>query len=706
MPKRPLKNLIALSLSVLCLSCGGGGGGGGGSTPEPLKIGVLLPLTGEDNLGWKKVLDWAAEDINEAGPVAGRKIELVYADTAVEGVSDASNRLLADTGIKAFIGPNTSAEMDDVASRFIRKKQVLVTPSATSEDIFKAFGGKKYIWRTVESDTAQLEVMFALAKTRGARTAALITSWDSYGSTFFNWFGFLAYEAGVEPTGIARYESGSTECQPSLDKALASGPDVLFAVALHADMVACIENYAGEISPDTRVIFSDGALTPEVLTTMGPGAEGLEGVIPAEDPDSGFKAAYEARFGSHPSPFAANVYDALLLLSYGLEGSNGEGGEALADSMIRVTDASGEPKIEWGKENIRTALDAIASGDIPDLAGASGPFDYDLEYHTDPLMNYYTHWVVENGVFVEKDFYSTGDGRDYGAGAVNRNASESLRQVFNPTPGPSEPRTGLWALIVAGSNEWGNYRHQSDALAQYQLLKKSGLGDDRIILVLADDIAGNEANPYPGVVQYVDGGENMYEGVQIDYNLSEITATALLDILSGKQSETLDQVILSGPGDNIYVYLSGHGNQNGFFVDSPDPLSYSQGALLTPQALNTALKSMNASDRYRQVLLVVEACHSGALGQTLNAPNALMLTAANPYENSLAANRREIDGVWLADQFSYEFWRASNENSSMTIMESYLWTYERVSGSHVTLYNHQNFEGVATVELKSFIAQD
>ncbi|TAL16567.1 hypothetical protein EPN96_09000 [bacterium] len=703
MPK--IKTFILLALFALCLSCSGGGGGGG-SSPEPLRIGVLLPLTGEENLGWKNVLDWAAEDINGAGPAAGRKIELVYADTAVEGISDGSNRLLADDSIKAFIGPNTSADMEEVASRFIRKKQVLVTPSATSEDIFKAYGGKKYIWRTVESDTAQLEVMFTLAKTRGVRTAALVTSWDSYGSTFFNWFGFLAYEAGVEPVGIARYESGSVDCKPSLDKALASTPDVLFAVALHTDMVACIDSYAEEISPDTRVIFSDGAFLPEILTKMGQEAEGLEGVIPSEDPASGFEAAYEARFGSRPSPFAANVYDALLLLAYGLEGSQGEGGEALADSLIRIADASGEPKIVWGKENIRAALDAIAEGNIPDLAGASGPFDYDLEYHTDPLMNYYNHWVVENGGFVEKEFYTTGDGRDYGAGAANQNASESLRQVFAQTPGPAEPRTGLWALIVAGSNEWGNYRHQSDALAQYRLLKKSGLGDDRIILVLADDIAGNPANPYPGVVQYVEGGENQYEGVRIDYNLSSITASALIDILTGNQSETLDQVILSGPGDNIYVYLSGHGNQSGFFVDSPDPLSYSQGALLTPQALNTALNAMNASDKYRQVLLVVEACHSGALGQTLTAPNALLLAAANPYENSLAANRREIDGVWLADQFSYEFWRAANENPSMTVMESYLWTYSRVNGSHVTLYNHQNFEGVASVELKSFIAQD
>jgi glycosylphosphatidylinositol transamidase (GPIT) subunit GPI8 len=61
----------------------------------------------------------------------------------------------------------------------------------------------------------------------------------------------------------------------------------------------------------------------------------------------------------------------------------------------------------------------------------------------------------------------------------------------------------------ATSTGWNNYRHQADALAQYQMLKGFGFGDDRIILILEDDIAGNPSNPYPGVVHVTADGENL-----------------------------------------------------------------------------------------------------------------------------------------------------------------------------------------------------
>ena len=51
----------------------------------------------------------------------------------------------------------------------------------------------------------------------------------------------------------------------------------------------------------------------------------------------------------------------------------------------------------------------------------------------------------------------------------------------------SEPR--IWALLVAGSNGYYNYRHQADVCHAYQILHKNGVPDERIVVMMYDDIA-------------------------------------------------------------------------------------------------------------------------------------------------------------------------------------------------------------------------
>jgi len=57
-----------------------------------------------------------------------------------------------------------------------------------------------------------------------------------------------------------------------------------------------------------------------------------------------------------------------------------------------------------------------------------------------------------------------------------------------------------WAVLVAGSNTYANYRHQSDVFHAYQILKKNGFTQDRIITFAYDDIAQNIKNPIKGKV--------------------------------------------------------------------------------------------------------------------------------------------------------------------------------------------------------------
>lgn len=55
-----------------------------------------------------------------------------------------------------------------------------------------------------------------------------------------------------------------------------------------------------------------------------------------------------------------------------------------------------------------------------------------------------------------------------------------------------------WAVIVDTSVFWHNYRHEINALSIYHLLKDSGIPDNRIILMIAEDFTSNKRNSRKG----------------------------------------------------------------------------------------------------------------------------------------------------------------------------------------------------------------
>ncbi|RRT44549.1 hypothetical protein B296_00043676 [Ensete ventricosum] len=79
-----------------------------------------------------------------------------------------------------------------------------------------------------------------------------------------------------------------------------------------------------------------------------------------------------------------------------------------------------------------------------------------------------------------------------------------------------------WALLVAGSSGYGNYRHQvvelggflmSNVCHAYQLLRRGGLKEENIVVMMYDDIANNPLNPRPGVIINHPQGHDVYAGV-------------------------------------------------------------------------------------------------------------------------------------------------------------------------------------------------
>ena len=79
-----------------------------------------------------------------------------------------------------------------------------------------------------------------------------------------------------------------------------------------------------------------------------------------------------------------------------------------------------------------------------------------------------------------------------------------------------------WAVLVAGSNGFWNYRHQADVCHAYQVLKKNGFPESNIITMAYDDIANDPENPIPGKLFNKPNGDDVYIGCKIDYKGNDV----------------------------------------------------------------------------------------------------------------------------------------------------------------------------------------
>ncbi|GJW89061.1 vacuolar-processing enzyme [Tanacetum coccineum] len=135
-----------------------------------------------------------------------------------------------------------------------------------------------------------------------------------------------------------------------------------------------------------------------------------------------------------------------------------------------------------------------------------------------------------------------------------------------------------WAVLVAGSNEYYNYRHQADVCHAYQILKRGGLKDENIVVFMYDDIANHEDNPKPGVIINSPKGHDVYAGVPKDYTGVSVTASNFYAVLLGDKKSVKGgsgKVVASKPNDRIFVYYSDHGG--------PGTLEEKYGELLSPE---------------------------------------------------------------------------------------------------------------------------
>jgi len=255
-----------------------------------------------------------------------------------------------------------------------------------------------------------------------------------------------------------------------------------------------------------------------------------------------------------------------------------------------------------------------------------------------------------------------------------------------------------WAVIVAGSNTYDNYRHQADACHAYQIVHKFGIPDSRVIMMYYNDIAKNVENPYKGKIfnkptAKGKAGVDVYAGCPQHYTGKEVTVANFIAVLTGDANATKGKPVLqSTANDRVFVNFVDHG--------ATGIIAFPTGEM-TAKQLKTALTTMHTKKMYSKLVFYLEACESGSMfaGQLDPSIGIYATTAANAVESSWGTycppddkvDGKELNSC-LGDLYSINWMENSDEvGKDETLEQQYTLVKKLTNLSHVMQYGDETY---------------
>ena len=751
-------SLILVVLCAVCLlaSCNGNKDLDPAGKVEEIVLNVDVILPPDIQAQWSNAINWAQDNIAKAQLKLNRqvKLNLRYHNEDTEDLDALGYALThpeagADT-CHAILGPYHSDSAAEILKYARSTRLPVLMPTCTSADLQRKNARNTYAWFFTESDITQCEIMLSAAQALRATDIALLYSNDTYGQSFMDWVGYYATEREMHlaapPQAFKRGDDISSFLKTIAANAQGEYVWVMMAFSNVEDYIDAseriesfwIEEYLfkeHEKSVYFRTIGADTSLDPKILE------ENIYsrfdyGVCPSGSMNFGFPQSYEGRYFRTPYNGEAQVYDALTLLALGAAFRAGSPGRCIVDGIqVSYLEKPYEPgltdymrsvvsnrsgySVQWDAPSLARGFEQQAEGNNIDLSGATGNLFTDSDTHTKVLNTSYLLWTIapnyNEGVAnpsIEPILYLSTSGTSSEASTTNFwKLEKQWHQVFNYDPGPQHtlPKvTDHWAVVVSPSTKWSNYRHQADAFAMYKSLRQHGYDDDHIVLIVEDNLASDSRNIFPGSIfversEYPSSdplvNEDVRSGAVVDYHFSDLSPSDLADILNGRASSRLPQVIHPTSSSNVLFFWSGHGgSREGPLWGDEDANQY-----FGTSRIKEIVKEMSDGDSYRRMLFAIETCYSGKWGKALEGfPDVLVLTAASPDETSKADVHDRDLGVYLSNAFARTFRREINKNPSVTIYDLYKELARTTTGSHVNIYNNGQYGSVYSETMSDF----
>lgn len=310
------------------------------SAPESVvKIGSTLDLTGPNASYGQQVqqgMELAVDEINAAGGIAGKKINLTVLDSKSDPKLAVTNaqQLIAAQGTKFLIGEISSSATQAMLPVVEQNSAFLFAPASSSS---KLTGISKSFARNWPSDVAEAGSAAEFARRQfGCATAAIAFVNSDYGIGLKDKFTQVYESIGGRLVSSEGYPVAASDFRTLFLKMKLSTPECIYLAGNPKEMGAAVKQLRQANVAD-KIISNSGFLQPDCLSVAGADAEGVVVPTPNYDPGqskiptvSNFANRFRSKYNNDPTISNANAYDAIYLIKEAIE-KNGDGVSKVAE---------------------------------------------------------------------------------------------------------------------------------------------------------------------------------------------------------------------------------------------------------------------------------------------------------------------------------------------------------------------------------------
>jgi branched-chain amino acid transport system substrate-binding protein len=320
----------------------------------PIKIGALFAISGPASfLGEpeRNTAKMMVDEINKAGGIKGRQLELVVYDTQADATkaAQAVNKLIKDDKVVAIIGPSTTGDTMAVIP-IVEKAQVPLVSCAAGVKITEPV--KKWVFKTAQNDAIAVPKIFEHMKKQKISKIAILTVSDGFGASGREQLTLQAKEFGIQIISDETYGPKDTDMTAQLTKIRSSEAQAIVCWGTNPGPAVVARNVK-QLGITLPLYMSHGVSSKKFIELAGDAAEGIilpsgrvvvAEQLPKSDPQKKALLNYVENYRKHykveGDHFGGHAYDAVMLIKGAIE-RGGDSPQAIRDGLEKTEKLAG-----------------------------------------------------------------------------------------------------------------------------------------------------------------------------------------------------------------------------------------------------------------------------------------------------------------------------------------------------------------------------
>jgi branched-chain amino acid transport system substrate-binding protein len=316
---------------------------------ETIKVGFFAPLTGPvaaDGASAKQSVELALKEVNAAGGILGKKVELIVYDDRLnpqEAVAIA-NKLIEKDQVVGVVSGSYSGPTRVTAPIFAKARVPMVAGYAVHPDVTKA--GESNFRNGFLGEVEGGAAGEYAVKVLNSKRPAIINMDNDFGREISAGFARRVERLGSKPILQQVYKyPGEKDFRPFLTRIKEANPDLIFAAGYY-DVAALMTLQAKELGISTPILAEEGFDSPKFIELAKGSAEGviIATNLDRDDPRpvvQNYLKNYKQAYSIDPDMVGASSFDAFMILANAVGRAGSTNREAVIKALLETKDYNG-----------------------------------------------------------------------------------------------------------------------------------------------------------------------------------------------------------------------------------------------------------------------------------------------------------------------------------------------------------------------------